>query len=363
MLCLGKKARKIVLPVIALSIVAVSVINTSAVDIKLNDDGTLTATEKFESKTENSKYGFKEEIEYDGKKYILSSGDVESEVLTKKPDMVTKRETFEETVEGYEKVTSADGKKVTDKDDNKTYDAVVDDIKSEEITIKNRKGNAEYTRKLTVPIGEESSIEQEWTFDYDDEQLGETVQVTAPIKEQVVGADTWVDSDYPINITVNGYGADTITMNGQVIKVGEDVPFGTEAYGIVLNYCGLDTHNYKIKSVSWNGSPYDDGGVIRRDATALVQRRSKVYTITYGGEVKLPDAVGYKTTITYGYDKQVESDTDATYYIKSQAIYNPAPDDNTATIIIVSISVGLAVLIITAAVILFVLSRKKKYKI
>ena len=63
MLCLGKKARKIVLPVIALSIVAVSVINTSAVDIKLNDDGTLTATEKFESKTEDSKYGFKEEID------------------------------------------------------------------------------------------------------------------------------------------------------------------------------------------------------------------------------------------------------------------------------------------------------------
>lgn len=358
-----RKVHRVAVPIIVLMLLATSVINASAVDIKLNDDGTLTTTEKFESRTEDSNYGFKEEIEYEGKKYLLSSESVENEILTKKPDMTTKRETFEEVVEGYDKVTEANEKQVTDKDDNKLYEAVVDDIKNEEITIKNRKGNAEYTRNLTVPIGEESSIEQEWTFDYDDEQLGETVQVTAPIKEQVVGADTWIDSDYPISVTVNGYGSDTITMNGQVINIGEDIPFGREAYGTVLRYCGLDTENYKIKSVSWDGSPYDDGGVIRRDATALVQRRSKVYTITYGGEVNLPDAVGYKTTITYGYDKQVESDTDSTYYIKSQAIYNPAPEDNTATIIIVSISVGLAVLIITGAVILFVLSRKKKYKI
>lgn len=359
----SRRTRAIAVPIIALILLATSVINASAVDIKLNDDGTLTATEKFESRTEDSNYGFKEEIEYEGKKYSLSPESVENEILTKKPDMKTKRETFEEVVEGYDKVTEANGKQVTDEDDNKVYNAVVDDIKNEEISISNRKGNAEYTRKTTVLVGEEPYIEQEWTFDYKDEQLDRTVQVTAPIKEQIVGAETWIDSDYPISVTVNGYGADTITMNGQAIKIGEDVPFGTEAYGSILQYCGLNSENYKIKSVSWDGAPYDDGGVIKRNATALVQRRAKMYTITYGGEVSLPDAVGYRTTITYGYDKQVESDTDATYYIKSQAIYNPVPEDNTATIIIVSISVGLAVLIITGAAILFVLSRKKKYKI
>lgn len=339
-----------------------AVFTASAAEINENEDGSLTLTERYNADSEDEKYDFDSEIEYGGKSYTLNTDSIKADVLSETPELETKHETYEESFIGYTEITEAEDKEVTNEEDGKSYLAVVEDIKNKRTTITGRTAEVSFDRTVTVPVTEDIEIEQEWTFEYTDVEGGNrVVEVTAPLKEQSVAAGDWQDTDYPINVVVTGYGADEITMLDEEIVLGDEVPFSEDDYELVLRAAGRNSENYRITSTVWDGAAYNDGGVIKRNAIAYTQQRVKTYSLTYAGEVSLPDYEGYETTLVYGYDRQVPSETNISYLLNGSATYSPVQEDN--TVLIVSISVGLAVLAVAAAVILFVVMKKRKVKV
>lgn len=362
LLSLKRKSSVILLAVSIVLISVSSVFSVSAAEIEENQDGSITLTERYNANSPDEKYKFEDDFEYNGKQYILNTDSIKADVLSKTPELEIKHETYEESSIGYTEVIEAEDKEVTNEEDGETYLAVVEDIKNERTTITDRTAEVSFDRTVTVPVTEDAEIEQEWTFEYTDVEGGNrVVEVTAPLKEQSVAAGDWQDTDYPISLVVTGYGADEITMLGEVITLGDDIPFSEDDYSLVLRAGGRDSENYRITSTVWDGAAYNDGGVIKRNAIAYTQQRVKTYSLKYAGEVSLPDYEGYETTVVYGYDRQVPSDTNISYFLSGSATYSPVQEDN--TVLVVTISVGLAVLVIAAAVILFVVMKKRKVKV
>lgn len=292
--------KKVVIPLMLAVMVLVSSVDVSAVEMKEGENDTIIVSEKYSGTSEDEKYNFKETIEYKGKKYSLDKSSITVSVLSEKPKIETKHETVTDTKVSYTQITQADGIKVKNEDDGKTYTAVVEDIQNEKTTIRNRTANVKYTRTVTVPATEQADIEQEWTFEYEDkDNNNKVVEVTAPLKEQSVVAGKWIDTEYPISITVNNYGADTITMLDKEVKLGDDVPFSSDYYNLILQTANRDTENYRITSTKWDGPAYSDGGVVKRNAIAYTQQQVKEYKLEYSGNVSIPDCDGYEVTITY----------------------------------------------------------------
>jgi len=121
-----------------------------------------------------------------------------------------------------------------------------------------------------------------------DETSGTDFEREVPILEVKETESRWSD-DFSFTVSMTGYGADAFYL-------GEtEVPGGTELSELgdeLLSYLGLPGECYRVDTVEWEGEPYEENGILCRNAVAKGEKLIRNVEIKYGGQVKTPEIEG-----------------------------------------------------------------------
>lgn len=190
------------------------------------------------------------------------------------------------------------------------------------------------------------------------------------------GKEEWKD-DMSVPFTVTGYDSEYYSLGGKLIKLntnGKNVFSSlSEHEKEILEHLELDSDNYKLKSLTWSGTPYfDEKSVKCRKAEAVVSRRCRTYKAYYGTTITTPVVV-YDAEATYQGEKKVYKNTK--YTVKTTAYYSaiaakqepnkkPKPTQKKGLSVgqIIGIATASVFVIALIVVILYLLSKKKKQK-
>lgn len=129
----------------------------------------------------------------------------------------------------------------------------------------------------------------------EDEDTGQKKEYTVPKIEVKETGREWSD-DFSFSVTVSGYGADSFWL-GET-EIPGDVPlvqFGSE----LLYYLKLPEDCYQVEAVEWAGEPYEQDGILCRDAWASGKKLVRNVEARYGGQVELPPVEGMKYYCVY----------------------------------------------------------------
>ncbi|NBJ82959.1 hypothetical protein D5274_14125 [bacterium 1XD42-94] len=124
---------------------------------------------------------------------------------------------------------------------------------------------------------------------------GENIEKELPQLEAVETGRTWI-KNFSFPVTVNGYDAEYFTLGDMRLPSYSRLSnYGQE----FLRFLGLPVGSYRIKEIVWDGEPYLEDGILKRDATARGERLVRNVTVTYGGEMQMPDRTGKRYVAGY----------------------------------------------------------------
>ena len=320
----------------------------------------ITKTEVFQTESSEFKYDFQDEIEENGSKYKL--GKVEYSILSQKPVTQKVHKTTTSTFDNlYEKQFDISDpsttlgivkiKQITV--DGKIYDAELESIDYEGMTITNRTAPVETTVNLT-----EDEITDTIEYDYDDVLGKQTVKVTLT-KASVEETDETEESSIVFPVVFHNYDADEFLINNKLIKLSDGAsPVSSEYYPDIKAESLHADDPGEITDMVWTSEPYIADGELCRNASATLTESRKIYAVKYMDEVRLPDTEGYRAVLTYGTDADEKTER-TTYEVQAKAEYLPIEEQNMQPLFI---GIGVAVFALLFVIILVIIAKKKKNK-
>ena len=127
-------------------------------------------------------------------------------------------------------------------------------------------------------------------------------------------------SDVTIPLTFSYYDSFGYVLGDAFIPYNEEIPAMDGFESVLLDSLGLNPEQYRITGFQWTGEPYEENGVMYRNAEASGQRYAASYRAVYSGTVSLPDVPGYDAVATYtGTVQQPTGETE--YTVKAVASY------------------------------------------
>lgn len=192
--------------------------------------------------------------------------------------------------------------------EKKLIDSEIEDIVKDAVTSK---------RYIGVEAG--VPIPKSIDYVYTDENTGISVETELPLTDKTESEWYWTQFQFPI--TVSGYDADVLDLNGLEIKPDEPlINYKTE----FLDMLGLDQERYTIESIEWDGEPYEDDDVLCRDANAYGTKYVTDVDAVYAAEVHLPlDGAAWECT----YIEELEKGKTAIYKYTADAVYVSSADE------------------------------------
>lgn len=163
-------------------------------------------------------------------------------------------------------------------------------------------------------------------------------------------ADTWESTH--IDITFQDYSANLFAWNNMLVSKNDAEPGLDEKQ--LLASVGAEPSRYQVQSIHWSGQPYEQGGILYRNARAEVLRLVDWKQADYRGQIVMPG-----TVYTATYTAQVPADDVSAVY-KIQATGNYVRDYT--KLVVLGASVGIAVLAVLIIAILFAVAKKRKEK-
>lgn len=117
-----------------------------------------------------------------------------------------------------------------------------------------------------------------------DETSGQEFEREVPRLEIKEKGSTWSD-DFSFPLTVTGYDADSFLLGDVEIPAGNDLSEYGEEF---LSYLGLPQDCYRVERIVWTGEPYEQDGIICRNAEAFGEKLIRNVDVYYGGQVLIP---------------------------------------------------------------------------
>ena len=347
---------------------------TAANEISLNftadTDGVSEKDRKFKTTIAFESYndsdtGFNdltESIMVGDTKFILSSIDGLRMTDSRTPTRRTMELTTKTFVKGTENEFLPDGSikkdgiswNLTDKE---LVDSEIEDRTKDAVTTKRYVGV-----EKGVPIPD--TIE----YTYTDEVTGESISEMLPLTDQSESAWYWTSFEFPI--TISGYGADVLDLNG--IEIPGDAQLADYSNEF-LDMLGLSRDYYRIDSVDWDGEPYEQDGELYRNAVGTGEKYVTDIDAVYSGTVTLPhqDGAAWKCL----YTEELDDSHKAVYTYTAEAVYVSSAEQTPLGRILGIISafyhgvieaikehpiLAALQIVVLAALITFLISRRKK---
>lgn len=167
-------------------------------------------------------------------------------------------------------------------------------LKSKTLVEQQSEEREEYKETVVSYNGVESGIEikEKKEIEFTDVDTGQTVTAELSLANQKTVREYWDDS-FQFEITINGYDADVLILNGKEIGKDEDLMNYTDDLLAILN---LDPSAYKINLIDLQ--PVSNNTDVRT-AIAYGSKYVKDIEATYGGTVKLPSVNGKVWSCVY----------------------------------------------------------------
>ncbi len=293
------------------------------------------------TKAEYESYTPEKERKTDGKKYKLK--DVKNAGETNSTFVVVTEHLQNDDFE-------AQNSAVNPKNDKQT--GVLYDFRIEETPVTER--SAVVTKSVgytAVPL--DYNIPDSYTTDYTDTDTGSTITASIKLKSNKTDKQYW-QSVNDLSGSVTGYDALYYTLKNSNTEIpkNEAAPVYKGYEKAILNSLNLSPDNYRITGAQWKGEAYTSGNTVCRDCTYTVEALVCDISAVYESEITLPDKIEYTATATYLNEKDSKVNLVLTY-----------EKDNTAVTVIVSTAIGLVILALLIAVILFYISKRKNGEI
>ena len=379
-----KKARIFPVIILAFSLVlltgcggssesSVSDSGTSSAPISQSDtfqtDSIITLEQEFTTTSKPFHANFEEVTEQDEITYHLKSIDytVLSEKKLEQPATVTQQVEYSELLSQNAEAPQT----ITIEADGKRIEGTLTGIEYTPITITGRETEAsaftDYGLDVNLPTPPNTKEIQ-----YTDSQTGKTVSAVLSFDHLEVLDDFSWRSDVTIPLTFSYYDSFGYVLGDVFIPYQEETPALEGAESVLLDSLDLNPEQYRLTKFQWTGEPYEENGVMYRNAEASGQRYAASYRAVYSGTVSLPDVPGYDAVATY--TGTVQHPTGETEYtVKAVASYErleseekaeipSQPGTGLTPIQIVLISVGAFLFLVLIVGLLWILAKQKKKK-
>ncbi len=332
-----------------------------ATNINEHEDGTITDTVTVQSENKDETYSFENQIEHEGKTYVLK--DTSSQVLEEKA--VGEDVTFEHTESDFMLLENADfAEKHELKTDTGSYildlkEVTYETILTDEKTISLEQG-------VTINKSSYAGDHKEYiTVPYYYEEYGVTIEIPLYYNRTEDDNWQWID-DVIIPVKMTGVDGAYILFEGEMIPFDGTVPPLAGYEDLFLNYLHLDSKFYRLNSAQWNGDIFtDENGVICQNATIYGERNVATFTAFYGGhDTVVPQTEILEAKAHYEAVYEVPSDVEKLYKIEHTAVYEEVEQIPFWVQFLqdYGISILLFLAIITAVIILYILAKKRKNK-
>lgn len=345
---------------------------------------TDTITKEKVYKTEEADYvrgmpqnTFKQEIEENGKTFVLDQSDIKYTIKSVIPKYEQVKTTYQVSKSGLSEKNYDPDQAVmtTDKYGNEVM------VKLQSVSYKTNRSMVIQNVTAKTDFGdliEEPVVPQKNTTSVKNKITGNKENVTCSLKDVTKSAAKWKE-DKASTIMVEGYGSSHYRLGGVTLDA-DSVEDLTSNGDVILNYLGLDTATHKIVGVTWNGDAFDqtvNGNTIRcRRATAKISRKVRTYVANYTGAIQIP-VTTYTGTAYYSSNSRVQVGQE--YEVKATAHYvqtempvaspeptkkpqtKPVKEEHTSNVpLIAAISVGIVILCVCIVLILYYSSKRKK---
>lgn len=157
-------------------------------------------------------------------------------------------------------------------------------------------------------------IPQTIDYEYEDLESGQKIETTLPLTDQSESGWYWTGFEFPI--TISGYDADILDLNGTEIKANEPLINYADEF---LDMLGLNQEYYEIDMIEWDGEPYDRNGDLCRNAIGSGKKYVVDIDAVYSGKVALPhkDGAAWKCL----YTEELTSSNSTIYTYTADAVY------------------------------------------
>ena len=129
------------------------------------------------------------------------------------------------------------------------------------------------------------------------------------------------EKNFSFPITVSGYDSDNFQLGEMIISKDEELIHYAD---YILESMGLSKEHYQINTIEWLGEPYEREGKMVREAVAEGEKKIRYVDVTYGGEIKTPNMIGYQYISTYEIPEKKKSINKNTSISASEAFVEEA---------------------------------------
>lgn len=305
----------------AVTVNNISVTEKDTLAFEVNTDGVEESDRKFKSTitfesyndSENGFNGLTETVMIGETAFILNDLENLKMIDSRTPKRRTMNVTTEPFIKGEENFNlPADTMKEEDATwtltEKKLVDSEIEDIVKDAVTSK---------RYVGVEVG--VPIPDAIDYVYTDENTGLSVETELPLTDKTESEWYWTEFHFPI--TISGYDADVLDLNGLEIRSDEPlINYKAE----FLDMLGLDQELYTIDTIEWAGEPYEDDDLLCRDAYASGTKYVTDVDAVYAAEVHLPlEGAAWECT----YIEELEKGKSAIYKYTADAVYVSSAED------------------------------------
>lgn len=322
-----RKSRKIFSIAVAMCLLF-GAIPAYAADIEAEDVNLMTTPDTSTVQVEDGKFNLKN-ITYqtysqddDATKH-LSNVTIDGAEYTVKsvtePKYIRKDSIKPDTITYTSEVWKGDGEEQKPSDtmeqDGITYN--LENLYKEESKSQER---TELKNALVKYTGVEDSISipESKAISFTDNDTKQEVTATLPLKSKEATEAYWDDS-FQFDITVSGYNAESYMLGDIEIPASAQLLDYKDKF---IDILALSPEKYEINSIEWDGSAYEEDGLVKRKAVGKGRKLVQDIEALYEGEVTLPETVGYVWVADYAED--IPEGKDIVYTMAVDAEYGLA---------------------------------------
>ena len=210
----------------------------------------------------------------------------------------------------------------------------------------------------------QADVPEEKKISAKNEVTGEAMDVTCRLTGiEAIADPSWEDTY--IDIVFQEY--DAFVFQWESVTVSKDTQTPLAGYEEqLIRSVGASPEDYRVLRTYWAGEPYTNtDGVLCRNARADVQRKIVWYRANYAAEVPITIREGTVYEAVYQGTSQVEDPEQRIYTIHAKAVYRQQieetePEDAGIPKVVLGIGIGLMLLALLTAAVLFWIWKNKK---
>lgn len=179
--------------------------------------------------------------------------------------------------------------------------------------IRDRTKDAVATKRY-IGVEKDFPIPDTIEYTYTDANTGKSIHEMLPLTDQSESSWYWMPFEFPI--TISGYGADVLDLNGTEIPADAQLADYSSEF---LKMLGLNQEYYRIDSIVWDKEPYEQNGELCRNAMGRGEKYVTDIDAVYSGTVTLPhqDGAAWKCQ----YTEELDDSHRAVYTYTAEAVY------------------------------------------